>query len=107
MQRAAGRMGWDEERFWFSTPSYFLAAVSEFSQQEIVKYRAGWEQSRMIAYAIWGSQGAKVAPADIIALPWIDKPKKALEWTVTKEELDKFSREADEIMAKIRKQQAA
>lgn len=101
MQRAAGRMGWSEEQFWFSTPSYFLAAAAEYSEQEKIKYRSAWEQSRMIAYAVWVSQGAKVLPADIIALPWIDKPKQPLQWTVTPDELEKFNREADALFAKM------
>jgi hypothetical protein len=98
----AGAMGWDDKRFYCSTPRYFFNAYKGWAEQKQSEYRASWEQTRLIGYLVAAMQGAKVKPEDIVPLPWIDDVQKVDDFPeITKEQYDKFGQEADEIFLKM------
>lgn len=98
----AGAMGWDDKRFYCSTPRYFFNAYNGWAEVRQSEYRRSWEQTRLIGYLITATQGAKITPEDIVPLPWIDDVKKAVEFPeISKEEYDKFGEEADLIFQKM------
>ncbi|NBW22997.1 MAG: hypothetical protein EBR82_85140 [Caulobacteraceae bacterium] len=98
----AGAMGWDDHRFYCSTPRFFFNAYKGWADIRQNEYRRSWEQTRLIAYITAAGKGAKVTPEDIVPLPWIDDVEKANEFPeITKEEYEKFGEEADLIFQKM------
>ena len=95
-------MGWDDKRFYCSTPRYFFNAYKGWAEKRQSEYRTGWEQTRLIAYITARGKGMDVKPSDIVPLSWIDDVQKAEDFPeVTQEQYDKFGQEADEIFLKM------
>jgi len=46
----AGRMGWSEEQFWFSTPRYFQNACTGFIDQQREEQIEGLRRTRLAAF---------------------------------------------------------
>jgi hypothetical protein len=98
----AGAMGWEDKRFYCSTPRYFFNAYKGWAEKSQSEYQRSWEQTRLIAYITASMQGAKLKPEDIVPLSWIDDVKKIEDFPeITKEQYDKFGQEADEIFLKM------
>jgi hypothetical protein len=98
MIKAAGRMGWRPDDFWFSTPSFFFAALAGHMEQERDRTHAGLNQARLIAYyaiAPHLEKGKRLSFSDIVRLPGDDEAEAARFDEVTQEELDKFNAAAD------------
>lgn len=105
MIRGAGRMGWNADEFWFSTPSFFYAAYYGHAEQERDRMYEGYRQARLIAYysyAPHSGQGFKLS--DIIRLPGDDENEAPRFPEISQEEIDKFNAAADRAYAKINAQ---
>ena len=102
MIKAAGRMGWSSNDFWYSTPSFFFAAVAGYSEGEVDCVNFGFAQARMVAYWAGVQNMAKgTEMKDIYPLPWDDKIKTAKFDPIDKEEIEKFEAAAARAYAKI------
>jgi hypothetical protein len=97
MIKAAGRMGWRPDDFWFSTPSFFYAAYVGHLEQERDRNHAGLNQARLVAfYALASNRDVKsLRFSDIVRLPGDAETEAARFDEVTQEELDKFNAAAD------------
>ena len=94
----AARCGMSERDFCFATPRWLAArqkAWSEGVQRE-------WEQAQLISFFIVKTVDSKNrirSPESLIRFPWQKLQKVEFE-PITKEELDRFSDEADKILEK-------
>lgn len=95
MIRAAGRMGWSADDFWFSTPSFFYAALSGHMDQERDRMHQGYAQARLVAYyavAPHLDKNNRLQMTDIVRLPGDPEP---IFEEVSPDELAAFSALAD------------
>lgn len=89
---AAGKMGWKDEEFWFSVPSYFFAAYAGWIEQESDRANVGFAQARLIAFYTISphlEKGSTVEMADIWPLPW-DQDKEPQFPEISPEEMAAF-----------------
>lgn len=101
MAKAAGKMGWTQDEFLFSTPSFFFAAFEGHIEQEEQRTAITLHGSRVVAYyaiAPHIRKGKRINLREIIELPNENaKPKFA---PISQQELDDFSAAADAIVLK-------
>ncbi len=88
-------MGMSEQEFFHTTPVHFMRL-----RRAWLDNRQGMEEARFVAYHVMKAGGFKVRRlTDIIRFPWEEVQKIEFE-PITKEELDRFSEEADRILEK-------
>lgn len=83
-----------ETEFWDSTPRYLSARQKAATNA----MQMSWEQTRYISYVVLIGAGAKKIkkPQDVCKFPWEQHIKQFP--TQTREQLEAFDREADEIL---------
>lgn len=103
MIKGAGRMGWTPDEFWFSTPSFFFAALTGHMDQELDRRYIGLEQARIVAYYAFIADDPKnrhgaIKMSDIVRLPWdVDGVDVSKFPEIAQEVYDEFSAQADRI----------
>lgn len=93
----AARCGMSEREFWQSTPRFFFARYKAWLEDQ-----NGWEQARFIAFHVMKTIDAKRqirSVRDIAIFRWEDDLKPDFE-EISREEVQKFSNDADEFLKK-------
>lgn len=87
-----------EREFLFATPRWFAARQKAWTE----RVQRDWEQARFVGYWMVKTVDAKNrirSPEKLMRFPW-EEVEKVEFAPITKEELDRFSDEADEILKK-------
>ncbi len=90
-------MGMSEQQFFHTTPAHFMRL-----RRAWLENRRGMEEARFLAFLMLKSLDAKNRLrrlTDVMRFPW-EEPEKVEFEPITKEELDRFSDEADRILEK-------
>lgn len=91
-------MGWKDHEFWFSTPSFFHAALRGHMEQERDRFHQNLTAARIVAYyaiAPHLEKGKNLKMSDIVRLPGDEENEAPRFAEVTPEELAAFSALAD------------
>jgi hypothetical protein len=71
----AARAGIPEAEYWDSSPRYVASRIRGQREVQQFQYEAGWEQSRLVAWATIASAPGKKKktlhrPQDLVTFPW-------------------------------------
>lgn len=88
-------MGMSEQQFFHTTPAHFMRR-----RRAWLENRPGMEEARFVAFHVMKAAGAKIQRlTQVCKFPW--ETSQTVEFApITKEELDKFSDEADRVLEK-------
>lgn len=104
MMQAAGRMGWSERDFLSATPSYFFNAYRGHIEQEKERTITQMALTRQVAYHSLLphiEKGKSIDLKEIFLLPGEEIPEPFQVEVIDPEAIEKFNREADEILARM------
>lgn len=70
---AYGRLGWDEQKFWESSPSFLFKSLRGFNDLEEERDRKEWERLRILGTWVLKPHTKKphdITPMKLLPLPW-------------------------------------